>query len=204
LQQQLNRNPVLKNKTIVIHNFVELNDEINVDDLFNKIPENSYVLYFGRYAPEKGLNTLLNVVLRLPEIPFVFAGSGPMEHEVRELDNITNKGFLTGKALIDVIGGAEFAVFPSECYENCPFTVMEALSLGTPVIATDIGGTPELIKAGVNGELFECGDGDELHEKIYRLWNDPDRRSAYQAACHKSLFLSPDEYCRELILKNIL
>lgn len=199
MKKVLDNNKLLRKKTIVLHNFVELDDEMNVDELFSDVGENSYVLYFGRYAQEKGLDTLLNAVHMLPEIPFVFAGAGPMEHEVNELDNITNKGFLAGKALTDIIRGAEFTVFPSEWYENCPFTVMESLSLGTPIIASDTGGTPELIRVGVNGELFASGDTDELREKIYLLWNDPDRRNAYQAACNKSLFLSVDAYCRKLV-----
>ncbi|MCL2717285.1 MAG: glycosyltransferase family 4 protein [Lachnospiraceae bacterium] len=199
MKKQLDSYPVLREKTIVIHNFVEVDDEISVDELFSDVGENSYVLYFGRYAPEKGIDTLLNVVNSLPEIPFVFAGAGPLNHEVNELDNITNKGFLEGRQLTNIIRGAEFTVFTSECYENCPFTVMEAISLGTPVIASDIGGTSELIRVGINGELFNCGDAEDLCEKIYLLWNDPDRRNAYQAACNKSLFLSLDEYCRKLL-----
>jgi len=206
IKKQLDTNRILRKKTIALHNFVEVSKDANVDDLFHNDnylseTENSYVLYFGRYSAEKGIDTLLNVINGLPEIPFVFAGSGPMEAELKELDNIENKGFLRGKELTGVIRDAEFVVFPSECYENCPFTVMEALSLGTPVIASDIGGTPELIRPGVTGDLFESGDAEDLSEKIYRLWNDTDRRNIYQSACHSSLFMSPDEYCRELLLK---
>lgn len=204
MKKQLDSNPVLRAKTTVIPNFVEINDEAGLDELFSLgksdvKSSDTYVLYFGRFAPEKGMDTLLNVVNGLPEIPFVFAGLGPMENEVNELENITNKGFLNSKDLSDVIRNAEFAVFPSECYENCPFTVMEALSLGTPVIASDLGGTSELIKDGVNGELFESGNADELSEKIYKLWNDPDRRNTYQTACNKSLFLTPEAYCIKLL-----
>ncbi|MCL2051123.1 MAG: glycosyltransferase family 4 protein [Lachnospiraceae bacterium] len=199
MKKKLDTNKILRKKTVVLHNFVEVNNEIKVEELFTDVDESSYVLYFGRYAPEKGIDTLLNVINMLPEIPFVFAGTGPMEHEVNELLNVSNKGFLKDKELADIIRGAEFAIFPSECYENCPFAMMEALSLGTPVIAADIGGMPELIREGVNGELFTSGDARELREKIYLLWNDPERRNAYQSACNKSLFLSIDEYCRKVV-----
>jgi glycosyltransferase involved in cell wall biosynthesis len=210
MRKKLNTNPILRRKIKTLYNFIEINEEATIDELFKPICdnanatadmyyENTYVLYFGRYAPEKGIDTLLNVVLKLPEIHFVFAGAGPLENEVNELENITNKGFISGSELNNLIRGAEFAVFPSEWYENCPFAVMEALSLGTPVVAADIGGIPELIRAGVNGDLFISGDADDLREKIYLLWNEPDRRNAYQAACNKSLFLSLDEYCQRLL-----
>ena len=199
MKKKLNSNPVFRKKTIVFHNFVEVDETIDVDNLFSRKEENQYLLYFGRYAPEKGLDTLLDVVLQLPEIPFVFAGSGPMERDVNELENITNKGFLSGIELSNIIHNAEFVIFPSEWYENCPFSVMESLSLGTPVIASNIGGTPELIRQGINGVLFESGDSTDLLEKIYELWNNPDKRSAYQAACNKTLFLSLEDYTQKLL-----
>ena len=199
IRKKLNTNPIFRKKIVTIHNFIELDDEIGIDNLFDKNEESQYVLYFGRYSHEKGIDTLLNVVLKLPEIPFVFAGSGPMEHEVNELENVINKGFMSGTELTNIIRNAEFMIFPSEWYENCPLTVMESLSLGTPVIAANIGGAPELIRDGVNGELFTCGDADELLNKVYKLWNNPDKRSAYQKACNKSLFLSLEDYCQKLL-----
>ena len=81
-----------------------------------------------------------SVTPKIPEIKFVFAGNGPLEKEVNGLENINNKGFLTGDELYSAISRALFMVMPSECYENCPFSIMEALTLKTPVIGADIGG----------------------------------------------------------------
>ena len=191
----LDKSPVLREKTVVMPNFVPESLKI----CHCEPPPTPYVLYFGRYSPEKGINTLLAVARTLPEIPFVFAGSGPLEAELNKDDNIENRGFLSGGALTAVIKDAAFALFPSECYENSPFAVMEALSLGTPVIAADIGGVPELIADGVNGELFTCGDADELCEKIHRLWNDPVRLAAYRTACANTQFMTAAEYGRKLV-----
>jgi glycosyltransferase involved in cell wall biosynthesis len=158
-----------------------------------------YVLYFGRYSPEKGITTLLKAVKSLPDIPFVFAGNGPLESEVEALPNITNKGFLHSAELTEVVNGAAFTVFTSECYENCPLAVMEPLELGTPVIAAAIGGVPELVEDGVNGELFESGNAEELSKKIKSLWDNADKMATYKAACQKTHFMTPLEYCQKLL-----
>ena len=144
MQEKLETNPDLKGRTVVMHNFVDAMGE-------EAPPKEDYVLYFGRYCEEKGTGTLLRVCRSLPEIPFVFAGTGPMEKEVSRVPNIENRGFLSGKELRETIQKARFSVFPSEWYENCPFAVMETQLYGTPVIASDLGGTPELVKDGVTG-----------------------------------------------------
>jgi glycosyltransferase involved in cell wall biosynthesis len=122
-----------------------------------------------------------------------------LETEVNALPNATNEGFLHDTALTRVVSGAQFVVFPSEWYENCPLAVMEALAWGTPVIAADIGGVSELVEAGVNGELFESGNADDFQEKIRLLWNDADKRKAYKSACQKVKFMTALEYCQKLL-----
>ena len=63
---------------------------------------------------------------------------------------------------LDLIAHAAFVVVPSEWYENAPYAVLEAMALGTPVLATSIGGIPELIEDGVSGLLVPPGDVDAL------------------------------------------
>ena len=157
------------------------------------------VLYFGRFCREKGTGTLLEVCRSLPEIPFVFAGSGPMEEEVNKIPNVQNRGFLTGKELEDTIRKARFFIFPSEWYENCPFAVMEAQSLQTPVIASNLGGTSELVQNGETGELYAGGDQEQLRRKIQMLWEDRDRQKKYADNCRNAVFDSVEEYCGKLV-----
>lgn len=90
-------------------------------------------MYFGRYSKEKGIETLLKICKQLPDIPFVFAGSGTFKEEIAKVKNIQEKGFLSGNELFKVIKGASLVLFPSQCNENCPFSVMEAQVYGTPV-----------------------------------------------------------------------
>ena len=127
------------------------------------------------------------------------AGSGPLEGELAGIPNLKNVGFQSGEELQRLIAGARLSLCPSECYDNCPFSVMESLMYGTPVLGADIGGIPELIDAGVNGELFESGNADALTEKIRALWDDHAQLDAYTRACGTTRFDTVEEYAEKLM-----
>lgn len=135
----------------------------------------------------------------MQDIPFVFAGKGPLEEEVNSVKNVKNVGFRTGNNLQTLIREAQFCVFPSQWYENCPFSVMETQTFGTPILASDLGGTPELIKDGVTGELFEGGKEEALQQKILKLWNDKERLEKYKENCKKVAFTGVEDYCEKLM-----
>ena len=196
LQDKLNRDPILREKTMVLHNFVDKIDISN--DLQDRAGER-YVVYFGRFSREKGIATLLKVIKRLPQIPFLFIGNGPLEKEVNEVENIRNIGFQTGADLYKRIAEAQFSLFPSECFENCPFSVMESILYSTPVICANIGGAPELLKNEKNGELFESGNEKQLYEKIKKLWEDKELLDSYTDNCKEHNFATAEEYCKKLI-----
>ncbi len=157
------------------------------------------MLYFGRYAEEKGTLTLLEACRALPEIPFVFAGTGPLEDRVNQAPNVENRGFVAGEELRQLIAGARFSVYPSEWYENCPFSVMESQMYGTPVLASDLGGAPELVQPGRTGDLFRGGDAQELTEHIKELWEDPELCRAYSENCRSINFDTAEEYCAKIV-----
>lgn len=192
MEKRMEKVPGFQGKTVVMHNFV---DVAKIKDCEKK----DYVLYFGRYSEEKGIHTLLSACRQLPEIPFIFAGNGPLEDEVKRVPNIRNLGFLKGSDLLCVIGEARFTICPSECYENCPFAVLESLSCGTPVLGAKIGGIPELIRESETGELFESGNPDQLSRKISELWNDRERLARYTENCKKTEGDAPEEYCKKLM-----
>lgn len=194
----LESDPILKGKCRVMHNFVpESHPEEYAASGISK--PDRYVLYFGRYSEEKGMATLLKCVKKLPDIRFVFAGSGPFEAEINSLGNIENKGFMTGAELIRLISEASFSVIPSEWHENCPFTVMESIAYGTPVIASRTGGTPELVDDGRTGVLFEAGNEEELTWQIRRLWDDEALTDSLTGGCLETHFMSVNEYCKKLV-----
>ncbi len=193
MNRALSRNRILKGNTVTLHNFI--------DAVPDKSPaeKKDYVLYLGRYAEEKGVRTLAEVCRELPDIPFLFAGSGPLKEELAACPNISEKGFLSGGELTQIIREARFMVFPSEWYENCPFSVMEAQMYGTPVLAADIGGTPELLQNGVTGELFASGNKADLKEKIRILWENKELCQKYAKNCRNITFDTLAEYAKKLI-----
>lgn len=185
LKKKMDTNPVFAERTIVLHNFVE---KVEYKDVRKK----DYVLYFGRFSEEKGISTLIQAAKELPDINFVFAGTGPLESEINGVKNIKNVGFKKGEELEKLIREAKFSVYPSEWYENCPFSVMESQMYGTRVLGANIGGIPELIRVGETGELFESGNKEELKSKIREMSNK-------QYKGQGIIFDTVDEYCQKLM-----
>ena len=192
MKTKLDSDPVLAEKTVALHNFIDPVAE-------KEVQKKDYVLYFGRFSQEKGIATLVQAVKELPEISFVFAGSGPLEYLLEGVPNIRNVGFQRGEALETLIREARFTVYPSEWYENCPFSVMESQMYGTPVLGANIGGIPELIQEGKTGELFESGNQKDLKAKMQKLWNDTAANVTDKYNCRKNRFLDIEEYCRSLL-----
>lgn len=190
MKRLLDTDPILAEKTVALHNFVE-------DIQWKEVPKRDYVLYFGRYSQEKGISTLIRAAKQLPEIPFVFAGSGPLEHLIKDVPNVRNVGFQQGESLQTLIREARFSVIPSEGYENCPFSVLESLSCGTPVLGADIGGIPELIRG--TGELFASGNVRDLTEKLNGLWADGERLAAYTENCRNWSGMTSRDYADRLL-----
>ena len=170
MKRRLDTDPILAKKTVTLRNFV---GRTQVPDR----KKENYVLYFGRYSVEKGIPTLLEACRALPEIPFVFAGGGPLEEMVAGLPNIRNLGFLRGEELHRVIREARFSVCPSACHDTAPFSVMESLMSGTPVLGSNRGGIPDLIEPGRTGWIFPGGDAEALTAQLRRIWdsNEPEQ-----------------------------
>ena len=121
-------------------------------------------VYAGRLSAEKGLRTLVRAAAALPRGSLVLCGSGPLEAELRALaasappGRVEMRGQLPAAALWQEMRAASFVVLPSECLENAPFAVLEAMALGRAVLASRVGGVPELVVPGATGELLPPGD----------------------------------------------
>ena len=196
MKTKLDTNPVFAQKTVAMHNFVDPVEQKNVQ-------KKDYVLYFGRYSQEKGIATLVQAAKELPEIPFIFAGSGPLEHLLEGVPNIKNVGFQRGESLETLIREARFTVYPSEWYENCPFSVMESQMYGTPVLGADIGGIPELIRVGETGELFESGNMTCLRDAMSTMWSERASKMCSMKAFTDEFYAQIDEYTAVLINRVI-
>ena len=93
MKTKLDTNPLFAKKTIALHNFID-----NVD--WKEVEKKDYVLYFGRFSEEKGIGTLINVCKKLPNIQFIFAGTGRLEEEINGISNIKNLGFQNGMRIV--------------------------------------------------------------------------------------------------------
>lgn len=154
------------------HKLSHLPNFIQLDKCGNVFCEkDDYYCFVGRLSPEKGVKTLIQAANRLP-YHLKIVGGGILENELKELagPHITFVGFKQWEEVKEIVGKAKFSVIPSECYENNPFSGIESLCLGTPLLGARIGGIPELIEGGVNGLTFESKDAEDLSEKIERMF----------------------------------
>lgn len=119
---------------------------------------------------------------------------------MKDVPNIRNVGFQRGSDLEKLIREARFTVYPSEWYENCPFSVMESQLYGTPVLGANIGGIPELIRVGQTGDLFESGNIAQLKQKIETMWVDKALMDAWSRNCKALDFHTIDQYVEKLWL----
>jgi glycosyltransferase involved in cell wall biosynthesis len=132
-----------------------------------------------RLVPWKGVDALIRVVAKLPETRLAVAGSGSQREElVRLAAELGVSGrvlFLGDVPHAEVAGciqqGDAFALCST--YEGLPHVVLEAMAAGVPVIATDAGGTSEVVEAEVTGLLVPVGDAAALQAAVERLWADP-------------------------------
>ena len=169
--------------------------------------DEGYALYFGRLSKEKGVKTLIEQSVKA-NVKLYILGTGPLENELKEYAksflNVEFKGFQQGQALTDFIIKSRCVVLPSEWYENGPYSAMEAMALGKPLIVSNNGGLPELVEDGVNGYIYT--DKTQLSAKlrdIFALSKDE-----YSAMCEQSLnrakrLFNANYYIEKLIMKYI-
>ena len=134
-----------------------------------------FVLFVGRLAIEKGVETLIRASARVPSLSLRIAGTGPEEEKLRHLAKTLNAvhisflGFVPPAELAALRTTADAVIVPSIWYENGPLAALEALGEGVPVIASNIGGLPELITDGQEGLLAAPGDVQAWVETLERF-----------------------------------
>ena len=197
MKETLDHNSLLAKKTRVLLNYTKNIDVDAVDAEVNL--EDPYIVFFGRLAIEKGLVPLAEAMKALPHVRLLIAGEGPMKECFKDLPNVTFLGFLSGMDLYKVVKGALFSVCPSVWHENCPFAVIESLKLRTPVLASRVGGIPELIDDGETGLLTEAGNVEALKEKIDYLWKERDLLSKMRQKLKETSYMDIDAYGNELL-----
>lgn len=153
---------------------------IKISDFDPDFAPGDYMLYFGRLADEKGILTLLKSAAAYPKIPFHIVGDGPQKSVLEtfikdnQLKNVQLLGLKSGEELKRCVRKCRAVVVPSEWYDNSPLVIYESFAYGKPVIASRMGGMPELIEHDATGFLFNAGDADSLGRLCEKLWNSPE------------------------------
>ena len=136
------------------------------------------LVFAGRLGPQKALGTALEALSAVPDVTLTVAGDGPerdaLEQRVRELGlegRVSFVGSVPREQVLRFFRAADASVLPS-AWENFPHTVVEALAVGCPVIATAVGGVPEVVRDGENGLLVAPRDPDALAAAIRRFFAD--------------------------------
>ncbi|MFC1709281.1 glycosyltransferase family 4 protein [Candidatus Omnitrophota bacterium] len=143
----------------------------------DSISSEESIVYFGRLERVKGVDVLLRAVAGL-DVTLKIIGTGPFEEELKKIiaqehiSNVNFLGFLDHSCIQHEIAKSLFCVVPSIYYDNYPNAIMESFALGKPVIASRLGGMPELVQEGITGYLAEPGNIQDLKAKIKALIHD--------------------------------
>jgi len=175
-------------KITVIHNWVDTS--VFKQNYFLKNKENT-ALFVGKLIKIKGIEFLVKavpeIVKEVPDFKLRVAGDGPLFYSL--LKYVKNKNLMRNVVFLGKIPFtqlqkeyeyAKIFVFPSICPEPCPTTIIEAMASGLPIIASNVGGVPELIVDNFNGKLVQRMDSQALSENIIRLLQDEELSLRYR------------------------
>ncbi|MFH1412853.1 MAG: glycosyltransferase family 4 protein [bacterium] len=173
-----------ENKIKILHHYIDVN-EFKPD-----YEPGDYFVYFGRLSKEKGVDKLVQVMPEIKDIKLKIIGSGP-EHKAiqNKIDALNLKGKVEimgpkhNNELKEIIRKSYAVIAPSQWYEVFGLVNLEAAALGKLVIASKIGGIPEVVKDKQTGLLFQHDSSEDLIEKINWALNNPEKvkKMGYQA-----------------------
>lgn len=172
--------------------------------------EGGYAVYVGRLGPEKGVCTLVQAWQYINNgKKLLILGDGPSAEELKALINGNNLnielgGYRNKQEVLSIVADAAVQIIPSECYEGFPMVVLEALSSGTPIIASDIGSLGEIIENNTYGFKFEAGSPTALANTINNFFdiyeNDKNTYMTFRNQAKKEF---DDKYTEEINFKSL-
>ncbi|MCO4782076.1 MAG: glycosyltransferase family 4 protein [Candidatus Cloacimonetes bacterium] len=137
------------------------------------------VLFMGQISEHKGIGCLLQTIqyFKNKDVTFHIAGKGPLEDKITSIQQENSKviyhGFISGDKKQELLAKSHILLFPSQCYENSPLSILEAYQNGLIIIASNIGGIPELINESSSGFLFDLDQPQKVCHIIDGLLNSP-------------------------------
>jgi glycosyltransferase involved in cell wall biosynthesis len=190
---RVRRSLVSAGRVVVIRNAIETEPFNHPDPAYRRTLEGLFsepprwiVGAAGRLSPEKGFGQLVQaaeIVLRsMSDVGFVLFGDGPLRQALAKeiaARDLANRFVLAGfrSDLEKCLPQLDLFTLPSYT-EGLPVVVLEAFAARVPVVATAVGGTPEVVEEGVTGYLVPAGDADTLARRVLDLLRDEEKRRA--------------------------
>ena len=175
-----NKYAIPERPSVVFHDFLIYGDEIS-EEVWLSDSKKMNLLFVGRLSEEKGILDLIRAIKMLnnPDIYLTIIGQGTQEKEIKSEirsakldDKICLKGYCSwGDELFSYMKYADCLILPSY-NEGLGMVLLEAMANGTAVIASRVGGIPDIVDDEYNGLLFSAGNIDELENRIAILFND--------------------------------
>jgi glycosyltransferase involved in cell wall biosynthesis len=151
------------------------------------------IAFAGRLTAQKSLGRALEAVAANEGVQLVIAGEGPdrapLEALARELglgERVRFLGPQPRERIVELFRAADATILSSS-WENFPHSVVEALAVGTPVLAMEAGGVAEVVRHGVNGLLVPAGDTEALGAAVRRYFSDAELRERLRGAAAESV-----------------
>lgn len=166
-----------REKITIIYNALEIPEKLPTVTI--PLKTTIKIITVSRLIPWKHIDRIIEVVSKLDDVGLVIVGDGnlrsPLENQVKNL-MIEDRVYFAGKRskveTLSLMANCDIFVLNSS-YEGLPHVVLEATSMGLPVIATEVGGTPEVIKHGENGFLIPLKNNEALSNIIKHLISHP-------------------------------
>jgi glycosyltransferase involved in cell wall biosynthesis len=205
---ELERYYSVSRKGVVLGNGV---NEIQFSPLNKGSDEQYYVLYVGRMEYRKGLYDLVRCAKQVceerPDVSFILVGNGPLAgsivRESRRIGiarNVVLAGYVSESRLVELYQNASVCVIPSH-YEGLPTVMLEAMSCGVPVVATDIGGQVDVISNGMNGYLVPVKSPRRMARIICALLSNENLRKTVGRAARRTI---EERYTWDIVSSRVL
>lgn len=189
---EFNKNKLLKHKQISEKNvFVKPNFvSKRKHEIIPHLERKNQIVYAGRLDRLKGIDILLKAWKdrKKDDLKLIICGNGPMKEwcrqfvEENKIENIVFKGFVANDEVKKIVGESKALILPTQWYEGFPMSIVEAYSVGTPVVGSNMGNVGDVIVEKVTGVKFDPDSSDdlikkinlicdmELEEKVYRVY----------------------------------
>ena len=175
---EFNREKMLLFKQITPERvFVKPNFVESINEIIPTEKRKDRFIFVGRLEKIKGVDILLEAWRLMGEkAPELWlCGAGPMERQCIKyikdncLKSVKMKGFVSNLEVRNLVADSKALILPSQCYEGFPMSIAEAFSVGTPVIASDLGNIGSIVNEGVTGCKFRSDSPEDLKNAVIRL-----------------------------------